>query len=318
MRLQIALLASALGFLSAAPLGLSAQQVIDAAYRPRILEPTYPAGAGPVVLIDAGHNTFHARDEHFDQLAEILLQDGYRVAALRQPYSARALAGADLLIVVNALADRDVDNWVLPTSPAFTPEEVSAVREWVENGGSLLLIADHMPFPGAAADLGRAFGMEFMNGFAIVEAEWDPLVFRRSRSTMRAHPITEGRSAGERIDSAVTFVAGHAFRATNERICPLLIFGAGVVSINMERAWKFDDATPRVPVEGWLQGAAVEVGAGRVAVFGEAAMFAAQRVGPRRNPVGMNAPAANQNLQLLLNTLHWLSRVPGLHGSECG
>ncbi|MEX0692164.1 MAG: DUF4350 domain-containing protein [Gemmatimonadales bacterium] len=301
--------------LGTAPLGLSAQQVIDAGYRPRIAEPTYPAGAGPVVLVDAGHNAFHAREEHFAQLADVLLQDGYRVAALRDAYSARALAGADVLIVVNALADRDVDHWVLPTSPAFTPEEVAAVRAWVTDGGSLLLIADHMPFPGAAADLGRAFGVEFMNGFAIIEAEWDPLVFRRSRATLRAHPITNGRRSGERVDSAVTFVAGQAFRATDELVCPLLVFGAGVVSINMERAWQFDDATPRVLVEGWLQGAAVEVGGGRVAIFGEAAMFAAQRVGPRQQPVGMNGPAANQNLQLLLNTLRWLARAPGLEAT---
>lgn len=310
----IALISSGLMLLGTTPLALSAQQVIDAAYRPRISEPTYPAGAGPVVLVDAGHNSFHARDEHFDQLADILLQDGYRVAAVRDEYSARALAGASVLIVVNALADRDVNNWVLPTSPAFTPEEVSAVREWVENGGSLLLVVDHMPFPGAAADIGRAFGLEFMNGFAIIEAEWDPLVFRRSRSTLAAHPITDGRP-GERVDSVVTFVAGHAFRATDERACPLLVFGAGVVSINMERAWEFDDATPRVPVDGWLQGAAVEAGGGRVAIFGEAAMFAAQLVGPRQQPVGMNASVATQNLQLLLNTLRWLSRAPDLEAT---
>lgn len=297
--------------LSGAPVSLSAQQVIDSAYRPRISEPTYPVRAGPVVLVDAGHNTFHARDEYFAQLADVLLQDGYRAAALRDPYSARTLAGADVLIVVNALAGRDVENWVLPTSPAFTSEEVSAVREWVENGGSLLLIADHMPFPGAAADLGRVFGVEFMNGFALAEDEWEPLVFRRSHSSLRAHPITDGRSARERVDSAVTFVAGQAFRAIHERVCPLLVFEAGVVSINMERAWEFDKATPRVPVEGWLQGAAVEEGSGRVAIFGEAAMVAAQLVGPRQQPVGMNAPAANQNLQLLLNALRWLARAPG-------
>lgn len=78
-----------------------------------------------------------------------------------------------------------------------------------------------------------------------------------------------------------------------------------------ERAWEFDHTTPRMPVTGWLQGAALEAGGGRVAVFGEAAMFAAQLVGPRRQPVGMNAPSATQNLQLLLNTLRWLSRAPG-------
>lgn len=285
--------------------------MIDTAYRARVSDPAFPPGAGPVVLVDAGHNTFHARDEHFAQLAAILHQDGVSVKRLREPYSSRTLTGADVLVVVNALADRDVDHRALPTSPAFAPEEVSAVRAWVEGGGGLLLIADHMPFPGAAADLARGFGVEFMNGFAINEAEWDPLVFRRARGTLRAHPITDGSRAGERIDSIVTFVSGQAFRGIEPRVCPLLVFGPGVVSINMERAWVFDEATPRVPVEGWLQGAAVEAGRGRVVLFGEAAMFAAQLVGPKRMPVGMNAPAATQNLQLLLNAIRWIARAPG-------
>ena len=286
------------------------QQVADGSFRPVIARPEYPPGAGPVVLVDRAHNNFHAPDEHFVPFARLIGDDGYRVRGLHGPLTADALKGVAVLVIVNALADEDVDRWVLPTSPAFTAEEVGAVRDWVRGGGALLLIADHMPFPGAAADLARAFGLEFMNGFAIVEAEWDPLVFRRSSSTLRSHPITNGRS-GEQVNAAVTFVAGQAFRATDDRVCPLLVFGPGVVSINMERAWVFDATTPRVNVEGWLQGAAVEIGAGRVAVFGEAAMFAAQLTGPRKTPTGMNAPIARENLQLLLNTMHWLSRAPG-------
>lgn len=38
-------------------------------------------------------------------------------------------------------------------------------------------------------------------------------------------------------------------------------------------------------------------------------MFSAQLVGPRRVAEGMNAPMARQNFQLLLNTMHWLSRA---------
>lgn len=50
-----------------------------------------------------------------------------------------------------------------------------------------------------------------------------------------------------------------------------------------------------------------EIGRGRVALFGEAAMFTAQRAGPERAPVGMNAPAAAQNAQLALNLVRWLT-----------
>ena len=56
----------------------------------------------------------------------------------------------------------------------------------------------------------------------------------------------------------------------------------------------------------------MKVGKGRVAVFGEAGMFTAQLAGPKQRPMGMNAPEAKQNHQLLLNVMHWLTRVKGM------
>ena len=50
---------------------------------------------------------------------------------------------------------------------------------------------------------------------------------------------------------------------------------------------------------------------GRVAVFGEAAMFSAQVTGPNRSTMGMNAPVAAQNAPFLLNVMRWLARAPG-------
>ncbi|MCA1635955.1 MAG: hypothetical protein LC802_20255 [Acidobacteria bacterium] len=57
-------------------------------------------------------------------------------------------------------------------------------------------------------------------------------------------------------------------------------------------------------VAGWTQGATLRSGKGRVALFGEAAMFTAQLAGPNRVRFGMNAPEAPQNAQFLLNVLH--------------
>jgi hypothetical protein len=51
----------------------------------------------------------------------------------------------------------------------------------------------------------------------------------------------------------------------------------------------------------------MDVGEGRVAFFGEAAMFSAQLAGPEQHPAGMNAPGAEENFQFVLNVLHWLS-----------
>jgi hypothetical protein len=54
-------------------------------------------------------------------------------------------------------------------------------------------------------------------------------------------------------------------------------------------------------------GALLTFGKGRVAVFGEAAMFTAQVSGEQRRPMGMNMPTAAQNPQFLLNVMRWLS-----------
>ena len=56
-----------------------------------------------------------------------------------------------------------------------------------------------------------------------------------------------------------------------------------------------------------MQGALVRHGRGRVAVFGEAAMFSAQLSGPEERPMGMNHPSAAQNYRFALNVLRWLS-----------
>jgi hypothetical protein len=107
------------------------------------------------------------------------------------------------------------------------------------------------------------------------------------------------------VDSVATFT-GEAFRIPAEGTS-LLTFPAGMVSLNPDTAWAFHDDTPRSDVSGWSQGAVVDVGRGRVAVFGEAAMFSAQLAGPQRVPMGMNAPVAAHNPRLLVNLVRWLT-----------
>ena len=71
--------------------------------------------------------------------------------------------------------------------------------------------------------------------------------------------------------------------------------------------WEIDANTPTISVAGWFQGAVKRFYDGRLAVFGDATMFSAQlkRDG---TPMGMNSDAGKQNLQFLLNVLHWLMR----------
>jgi hypothetical protein len=132
-------------------------------------------------------------------------------------------------------------------------------------------------------------------------------VFRRSDGSLGAHAVTQGTSAEESVDSIATFT-GEAFRAPPGAIV-LLTLPGNYVSLMPEVAWEFGPETPTVDVGGWAQGAVLEFGEGRVAVFGEAAMFTAQRAGPEGRPMGMNAPIASQNPQFIVNLIRWLTRV---------
>jgi hypothetical protein len=282
-----------------------AQQVPDSAFMPPVPNPLYKPGEGPVVLIDEAHFNFHTADGRYQPFAALLRRDGYDVRASKTTFNKASLKDGKILVVANALAEKNQNEWTLPTPSAFTTDEVAAVRDWVEKGGSLFLIVDHMPFPGAAENLAKAFGITFLNGYAIDPNVQGPMVFRLADGSLKSHAILNGRNSSEKVDAVATFT-GSAFKAERE-VQPLIVLGSSVVAAMTTTAGRITKETPRVPVNGWYQGAVMRFGRGRVAIFGEAAMFSAQLAGPNKGPMGMNAPIASKNPQFLLNIMHWLS-----------
>jgi len=257
-------------------------------------------------LIDEGHYNFHTMKGRYLPFARLLERDGYVVKPQRGRFTRTDLERANLLIVSNALAKENEDDWNLPTPSAFDSIEIATVRNWVNEGGSLWLIADHMPFPGAAGSLAAEFGILMGNGFALNAATQDGRMrFSRSDGSLADHPVTRGRNSTERIDSVTAFT-GQAFRLEGSGQA-LMTLGHNIVLLMPEVAWQFSKLTPSISASGMLQGAVLQFGKGRVAVFGEAAMFSAQVAGPNRLPAGMNDPNAPQNAQFLLNVIHWLS-----------
>lgn len=287
---------------------LQAQQVADTLFNPKIGAPAYRENEGPTVLLDEAHYNFHTASGRYLAFARLLGKDGYAVQPNRAQFTRAALDKAQILVIANALARENENDWVLPTPSAFDSSEIAAVREWVNDGGSLLLIADHMPFPGAAGELAAQFGVLMCNGFAMIDGGNDGrIAYSRQKGSLADHPVTRGRSKEERVDSIVAFT-GQAFRLEGKGD-PLMMLGHNIVLLMPEVAWQFSKLTPAISASGMLQGATVQFGKGRVAVFGEAAMFSAQVAGPNRVPMGMNDPSAPQNPRFLLNVMHWLSRL---------
>ena len=280
------------------------QQVADTAYNPVIQQPMYKPGEGPVVFIDEGHHNFHTMNGRYLTFANLLKRDGYNVEPFQGIFEDEKLAKGKILVISNALNQINVHDWILPTPSAFSRSEMDAVREWVNNGGSLFLIADHMPIAGAAKDLAAQFGFEFSNGFVFDTLSTGPDFFDLKDNSLASCTLTKGRNDAESVSRIATFT-GQAFRIP-EDATSILTFNDRYVNFMPDTAWVFHPETPKVSAGGWSQGAYKKFGKGRVVMFGEAAMFSAQLAGPQQLKMGMNNEAAPQNYKLLLNIIHWL------------
>lgn len=278
---------------------LLAQQVPDTAFVFPIPNPRYEKGKGSVVFLDAAHNNFHTLAGRYAPFGKLLQNDGYQMVSNPSPFSKEVLQACKILVISNPLDSSNLGHWQLPTPSAFSPTEINTVHEWVKAGGRLLLIADHMPFAGAAHSLGSAFGFEFLNCFAMDNRSRQFERFYKGNQTLIQNGITQG------LDTIITFT-GSAFWAP-KAAKPILKL-KNYTLLSPQVAWQFEENTPALSGDGFCQGAYMEYGKGKIVVMGEAAMFSAQLAGPNRAPTGMNVPEARQNGQLLRNIMHWLDQ----------
>lgn len=278
---------------------LVAQQLPDTAFTAPNPQPRYAAGQGPVVWLDAAHHNFHTLTGRYAAFGKVLSGDGYQMASNEEIFTEARLAQCRVLVIANALDSASNNAWRLPNRSAFSPAEIRAVQNWVKNGGRLFLIADHMPFAGCAQDLAAAFGIGFLNCFAMDDRRRSPERFFKSNKTLFDCEITRG------IDTVVTFT-GSAFHLP-KGAQPVLAL-KNYTLLQPEEAWQFTETIPFRDSRGWYQLGYLNYGKGKVVVSGEAAMFSAQLSGPSQNPVGMNQPEARENAKLLRQIVHWLDQ----------
>ncbi|MGI8898986.1 MAG: DUF4350 domain-containing protein [Pyrinomonadaceae bacterium] len=279
------------------------QQSSDPEFNTTVARPAYTKNY-PRVVFDEAHNNFHTTTGRYKPFVELISSDGYNVVPGRKLFAKPSLSTFKILVIANALGAEDMDEEGADRS-AFTEEECDAVRDWVKGGGSLLLIADHAPFGGAAETLGKRFGVEMSKGYTFDTEDYfkesgsrSTLLFSRDNKRLLDHPITHGRNAGERINQVITFT-GQSLKGPE---------GSSVLLLLSQTARDKPDRESQTSVSaaGRAQGIAFKFGKGRVVVLGEAAMLSAQLAGPEKRPMGMNVPGSD-NRKLALNIMHWLS-----------
>jgi hypothetical protein len=279
------------------------QQLADPDFKIHVEHPAYSKNY-PRVMFDEAHNNFHTARGRYKPFADLISSDGYNIVSNLKEFNKSSLSIFKILVIVNALGAEEMDDDGADR-PAFTEAEADIVRDWVKDGGSLLLIADHAPFGAAAEGLAKKFGVEMSKGFVFdnehsKEGAPSTLTFSRDNKLLLDHPITRGRDESERVTRVVTF--------TGQALKP-----AASESVFLKLGENAKDAADRsrdtsTPVGGQAQGIAFKFGKGRVVMLGEAAMLSAQIAGPDRRPMGMNVPG-NDNRQLALNIMHWLSGI---------
>jgi hypothetical protein len=280
-----------------------AQQVADPEFKAIVAHPAYVKG-GPRVVFDEAHNNFHTTTGRYKPFADLITEDGYYVVPSRKVFTLESLATFKVLVIANALGAEEMDEEGAER-PAFTDEECDTVRDWIKNGGALLLIADHAPFGGAAETLAKRFNVDMSKAYTLDEAHTvaelnNPgiIVYSRENGLLLDHPITQGRNDGERVSRVIAFT-GQSLKGPEGSAVFLKLADTAV------------DRTPPAPgkdvsAAGRAQGLALKFGKGRVVVLGEAAMLSAQITGRDKRPIGMNYPGLD-NRQLALNIMHWLS-----------
>lgn len=281
-----------------------AQAVQDTAFKIAAPEPMFEKGMGSTVSIDQAHNNRHTKSTGLFAISEMLESDGFLVVENTKNFSEESLTKVDILVIVNALHDSNQRNWALPCPSAFTGEEIEVLQKWVTAGGRLLLSADHMPYGGAVKDLASTFGVMWSNSFAmgLKRNQWPPSEFVRANGTLLNSPVTDGSEKVKRVDFIASFT-GSAFKAP--AAVPFLTFDSTHEILWPKVAWKFSKKTTTESAAGWLQGACLAYGKGKMVLLGESAMITAQLRG--KTKIGMNSPDAPQNAQLAINIFRYLA-----------
>lgn len=311
-----------------------AQQLEDTTWVPRVANPAF-ARRHPLVLVDAAHHDQFTADVQYRGFAELLRADGLTVAPNRQPFTPASLASCAVLVIADASPTPEVMSAVA-RGPAFRPAECNAVRDWVREGGALLLIADHAPFASAMDSLATRLGVDMGKGMTVDTRRVDKetgnmgcILFTREMGGIGDHAITRGRGRAERVQRVATFT-GQSLQGPPGSTA-LLELGPSSWDIpaspdarrtaSPEALRRADTTTVvktagAVPAVGRSQAVAFRYGKGRVVVLGDAALFGTQfvtgaparRMGKEMLRIGMNRPDLD-NQQFALNVVRWLARA---------
>jgi hypothetical protein len=293
------------------------QQRGDPDWRPTVAKPAFEAGRGPLILLDEAHRSAQTLGGRYAGFAALVEADGFRILPGRSPLDTPGvLDDVSVLVISNAAVPRDA----VGEPTAFTDPEIAAIATWVEDGGSLLLVADHAPHGTAAERLAARFGVTMGKGYAFQSGpEGITTNIDFEGPALGDHPILRGRIGEEPVRRVRTFT-GQSLKGPIGSTILLALDDTAREAATAEVLGKIEAriasgepvaaaAEPRSGPALPAQGLAFAFGAGRVVVLGEAGMLTAQfLLSPDSPPFRFGLNTEGHDGQLFaLNTIRWLS-----------
>jgi hypothetical protein len=268
------------------------------------------------VLFDEAHHNLQATASGGYRPFVVLAQEaGFYVTSNSTQFRAAELSAADVVVIANPSGAGEASPIEQRAQPAFTPSEVAVLREWVFNGGGLLLVTDHYPTGVAAQVLGGEFGVRMSGGWTD-----DPnhrqslpgygpifghLMFSRANGLLSDHPLTRGRNSSERVDAIVS-TTGESLVGPVGSTRLLMLSSTAVDWVPRDPRERLVQSSVRGDFNpcpgcetesssGRSQGLAFEFGRGRLVVLGEMGIL-----------VEFSVPGTD-NRQFAVNVVRWLA-----------
>ena len=285
------------------------QMLNDSPFDTSVAHPKYAQGKGPKILFDKGHNNFIVEMGLAKPLMDVATADGYRVQVDSMKFTKAYLAPYKMLVIFPALPFTFGSKEQVTDEITFTPDELTALHDWVSQGGSLLMFDEHAPIDKAVTPLFNKFGIKLSIGIVVDSVHYDAtsvmpgkqsfLKFTRSNGLLNTkHPITQGENSEEQVNNILTYSGGG-------------LAGEGytnILQLSPSSSIKKHNGSPASGTAN-SQGLAGTIGKGKVVALADCNGFTAMYMMMKTTKItaGMQVPEYDWK-KFAINTLHWLSK----------
>lgn len=277
---------------------LFASLVSDSSFEPKIKISTFKTHH-PIVCMDLAHMNNKSEDGRYAPIFGLLESDGYSISKIRSKFNISILKNCDVLYISAVMTKAEKES-------AFSTDEIKTIHEWVQNGGSLLLMTDHPTILAEAPEeLANAFGVHGSDGTTqdpnnTIKEIKDPsvIVFNETNMNLK-HPIILGRSPEEKIKQIIAFT-GQSLKGPKQSES-VISFSDSAVNF-----YKNDKSTKSAM--GQSEIISLRINKGRVVIAGDGTIFTSKIDTETKEKFGINRNGTD-NVQLALNVFHWLSKI---------